>query len=349
MCHSVRMLSDTLHFFRTLTLKRLFNLIIIRTGLFLSGVLRKPLVWGKPHTLSVEPGTICNLSCPECPVGNGTLNRESGTMDLSLFRQVIDQTSYHLNHLILYFQGEPFLVPGIFNMIRYAKRENIYVSTSTNGHFLSPETIREILDSGLDRLIISLDGATAETYRQYRRGGDFGKVTDGIKALVKERNAGGFSRPYIMVQFIYFSHNLHEKEEIRRLVKELGADKLVYKTAQFYDLDKSNQMIPGNPRFARYVLKGSRYELKYKLRNRCPRLWNTGVVTWDGKVVPCCFDKDADYVMGNVRETSFKMIWHSQKFKEFRQQILVRRKEIEMCRNCTEGLGQKIADGNTMI
>ena len=104
-------------------------------------------------------------------------------------------------------------------------------------------------------------------------------------------------------------------------------------------------MIPEDPRYARYLMKGSRYVLKNRLKNKCPRLWNTGVVTWDGKVVPCCFDKDADYVMGNVREIPFNLIWHSKKFNKFRQQILIRRKAIEMCRNCTEGLGTIITDG----
>jgi len=342
MNNSVRMLSDVLHFSRTLTLKRLFNLVLIRTGLFLSEVLHKPVVWGMPHTLSVEPGTICNLYCPECPVGNGTLKRESGVMETPLFRQIIDKSSRHLNHLILYFQGEPFLVPHLFEMIRYAKEKNIYVSTSTNGHFFTTNTIREILDSGLDRLIISLDGATAETYRQYRRGGNFEKVIAGIKDLVKERNAGGFSRPYIIVQFIYFRHNLHEKEKIRRLTKNLGTDKLEYKTAQFYNLNKTNQMIPEDSRYTRYLLKGNLYVLKHRLKNKCPRLWNTGVITWDGKVVPCCFDKNADYVMGKVQDVPFNVIWHSKKFNEFRQKILSRRMEIELCRNCTEGVGKVI-------
>ncbi len=338
---TVPVLWDAWHFFRTLTPARIINLTAIRLGLCLSGWLRKPVVWGMPHTLSVEPATLCNLSCPECPVGNGTLKRESGVMDWQLFTQLTDQTARHLNHLILYFQGEPFLAPHLFDMVRYAKKKNIYVSTSTNGHFFTPEIIREILNSGLDRLIVSLDGASQETYEKYRRGGDFDRVVNGIRMLVKERNGRGYRKPLIIVQFIYFRHNLHEKEKIRTLVRETGADKLEYKTAQFYDRRVTNELVPRDPRYARYVRRDEGYVLRYKLKNRCPRLWNTGVVTWDGKVVPCCFDKDADHLMGTLNGTSFREIWHSQRFDRFRRKVLTRRREIEMCRNCTEGLGRK--------
>ena len=334
------MLADAFRFFRTITPRRGINLLSVQAGMILSFILHKPVLWGLPHTLSVEPGTMCNLACPECPVGNGTLKRENGVMEPDLFRKIIDQTSGHLNHLILYFQGEPFMVPHLFKMIRYAKGKNIYVSTSTNGHFFDRQTISEILGSGLDRLIISLDGASAETYKKYRIGGDFERVVKGIRDLTAHRKEGGYHRPFIIIQFIYFRHNIHEKEKMAGLVKELGADKLEFKTAQFYNLTKTNPLIPEDDRFSRYVFREGHYEMKYSLKNRCPRLWNTGVITRDGKVVPCCYDKNADHVMGQVTELPFRDIWHSVRFNDFRQQVLKRRTEIAMCRNCTEGLGR---------
>lgn len=339
---NVRILVDGFHFLRTITPRKIVNLLLIYTGLVLSDLFKKPVVPGMPHTLSVEPGTLCNLSCPECPIGNHTLKRKSGTMNEMMFKQIIDQTAAYLNHLMLYFQGEPFLTPWIFDFIKYARKKNIYVSTSTNGHYLDRKAISGILESGLDRLIISLDGATAETYRQYRVGGNFDSVVRGIRDLIRERKAGGYTRPYIIIQFIYFRHNLQEKEQIKKLVKSLEADRLEYKTAQFYNLEKTNAMIPPDEKYARYILKNGKYVLKYKLKNRCPRLWNTTVITWDGKVVPCCFDKDAEYIMGEIPGTSFRKIWKSEKYNNFRHLILMQRHEVELCRNCTEALGKKL-------
>jgi len=338
----VRFFIDGIYFFRTLTVRKVFNLFLIQKGFILSQLLRKPVVLGLPHTLSVEPGTFCNLSCPECPVGTKTLKRGNGTMSFDRYRQIVDQTAVHLIHIMLYFQGEPFLSSYLFDFIRYAKRKNIYVSTSTNGHYLTAENISGLLDSGLDRLIISLDGATADTYKKYRIGGDFSRVVRGIGDIVKTRNSQGFKRPYIIVQFIYFRYNLHEINAVKNLVRKLGADALQFKTAQFYNLDVNNSFIPKDAKYSRYVIRNGEYVLKYKLKNSCPRLWNTVVITWDGRVVPCCFDKDAEYVMGEVDKNNFSEIWFSQKYRAFRFRILTRRSEIDICRNCTEGLASKI-------
>lgn len=333
-----RYLRDSTRFFRTLSFAKVWNLFLVFAGYTLSRLVRKPVVWGMPHTLSIEPVTHCNLRCPECPIGNHTLSRPSGEMDLQLFRKIVEPVSLKLIHLILYFQGEPFLALHLFEMIRYAKQRNIYVSTSTNGHFLDDRNIRNILDSGLDRLIISLDGASQESYEKYRVGGDFEKVKAGVRKLVRRREKDHSKRPFIILQFLMFRHNLQEREMMIRLAKELDVDRLEFKTAQFYDLSAENAMIPEEAAFSRYRKEGERYVLKYSLKNRCPRLWNTAVTTWDGKMVPCCFDKNAGHVMGDLNRTPLRDVWFSVTFSRFREQILTARNEVEMCRNCTEGV-----------
>jgi len=333
-----RYLRDSLNFFKTLTPAKIWNFFLVAGGYFLSLLLKRPVVRAMPHTLSVEPATRCNLSCPECPVGNNTLARPGGVMAGEMFFSILDQFRHTLLHLILYFQGEPFLDPGLFEKIRYARSRNIYVSTSTNGHFLDKKNIDGIFSSGLDRLIISLDGVTPESYEKYRRGGDFTRVVQGIRDLVKRRDAEGYGRPFIILQFLMFRHNLHEREKMKDLAKDLGVDRLEFKTAQFYDLSLNNPLIPEDPAFSRYRKEGERYVLKYELRNRCPRLWSTAVVTWDGRMVPCCFDKNAEYVMGDLTKTSAREIWSAAPYTRFRERILTRRREVEMCRNCTEGV-----------
>jgi radical SAM protein with 4Fe4S-binding SPASM domain len=80
-----------------------------------------------------------------------------------------------------------------------------------------------------------------------------------------------------------------------------------------------------------------KFEIKNKLLNHCWKMWHSAVITWDGLVVPCCFDKDAEYRMGNVSKSSFKEVWMSEKYLSFRKQLIGSRKNIEMCKNCTEG------------
>ena len=80
------------------------------------------------------------------------------------------------------------------------------------------------------------------------------------------------------------------------------------------------------------------YALKNSFNNSCLRLWMNPVITWDGKVVPCCFDKDAEHIMGDLNEKSFREIWHGEKFKAFRSSVLKGRQKIEICRNCTSGI-----------
>ena len=333
-----RFLRDAFHFFSTFSLRKGWNLLLTKAGYFVSLLLKKPFVWGMPHTLSVEPVNRCNLSCPECPVGNRSLTRAVGEMSFELFQRILDQAGT-IVHLILYFQGEPFLAKDLFEMVTYAKKRKLYVSTSTNGHFLNPENNDKILTSGLDRLIVSLDGTTQEIYEKYRKGGDLAKVTEGIRDLIKKREERQSGRPYLVLQFLMFRHNVHQITGMKRLAALLRVDRLEFKTAQFYDLTLGNNLIPVDPAFTRYRREGDRFVLKNKLLNRCPRLWNTAVTTWDGKVVPCCFDKDAEFVMGDLSATSLREIWFSETFDRFRERILTSRGSVAMCRNCTEGLG----------
>jgi len=85
-------------------------------------------------------------------------------------------------------------------------------------------------------------------------------------------------------------------------------------------------------------MRGGVYTIKNTLPNRCARLWFNPVITWDGKIIPCCFDKNADHIMGDLNERSFRDIWESSEYSNFRQNILSARNVIEICRNCTSGL-----------
>ncbi len=318
---------------------RYYNIIRVVTGYLLSRMTHRPIQSGMPISFSAEPTTRCNLHCPECPTGRRELSRDSGTMDLALFRKVADELSRHALYLTLYFQGEPFLHPSFFDMVRYAKSRKLFISTSTNGHFLEPAPAMETVRCGLDRLIVSLDGATQESYSAYRRGGDFHKVVKGLHHLADAKKSMKASHPSTIVQCLLLRSNQHEKKQIRKIAKEVSA-KMTFKTAQFYDFEHGNELMPDQETDARYKLKSdsanSGYVIKNPMPNSCFRMWSSCVITWDGLVVPCCFDKDASHVMGDLKKQSFEEIWKGEKYREFRRQLLSDRKRIEICKNCSQ-------------
>ncbi len=276
------------------------------------------------------------------------------------FVRFIYQLSPRLAYLTLYFQGEPYLNKDIFGFISYARTRNMYVWTSTNGHFLSDENIRRTIDSGLNKLIISLDGTDQTAYEQYRIGGSLETVTEGIRNFVWIRKEMGAHKPILEIQFLVLKSNQHQIEEIRKLGKSLGVDRTVLKTAQVYDFEQGSALMPEDGKWTRYKrtsgqadkrtkghrvtesqshqsrVTGHEFILKNPLPNRCFRMWSGCVITWDGKVVPCCFDKDAGHCMGDLKEQSFQEIWRGKKYREFRKKIFSERKSVGICRNCSQ-------------
>jgi radical SAM protein with 4Fe4S-binding SPASM domain len=255
-----------------------------------------------------------------------------------LFESVIDQLASSLSYLIFYFQGEPYLHPAFLEMVEYASSKKIYTATSTNAHYLSDEAARRTVASGLDRLIISIDGTTQDTYESYRIGGNLGKVIEGTKNVVNWKKRLKSRTPHIIFQFLVVRPNEHQIGEVKRLAKELEVDEVALKTAQIYDYRQGSDLIPSMGRYSRYKKNSDgMYVIKNRLLDHCWKMWHSCVITWDGKVVPCCFDKDAHFVLGDLTKNTFQEIWQGDRYRQFRATLLRSRSEIEICKNCTEG------------
>jgi radical SAM protein with 4Fe4S-binding SPASM domain len=313
-------------------------MIKITSGYLYSKWTGRSTHWGLPVALSFEPTTSCNLRCPECPSGLRSFTRPTGMLSPELFRKVIGELEKDLFYLIFYFQGEPYLNPAFLDLVAYASSKKIYTATSTNAHYLNDDNARRTIESGLDRLIISIDGTTQEVYEQYRVGGNLDKVIEGTKNIVKWKKQLKSSTPHIIFQFLVVKPNEHQIDEVKALAKELGVDEVAFKTAQIYNFEDGSNLIPTIGRYSRYeqTISG-KWKIRNPLMNHCWKLWHSCVITWNGDVVPCCFDKDSEYRMGNVAATTFDNIWHGEQYREFRAAVLRSRGEIEMCRNCTEG------------
>jgi radical SAM protein with 4Fe4S-binding SPASM domain len=329
---------DSFRILRTISMPRLVNLIRLKRSYYQSKWLKKPDHSGYPYALSIEPTTACNLGCPACPSGLKEFTRPTGKLNLAKHADWLKQVSRHTFYINYYFQGEPFLHPQFLELIKTAKQHKIYTATSTNAHFIDAKKAEEIVASGLDRLIISIDGLTQETYSSYRVHGKLDKVIEASKHLVVAKKKLKSQSPFLIFQFLVVKANEHEIGQLQELAETIGIDEVRFKTAQVYDYVNGNELIPENEKYARYIKqKDGTYRVKYKGSDHCWRMWSSAVLTWDGQVVPCCLDKDAHHTLGSLETESFASIWKNERYRDFRAQVLKDRNAIEICTNCSEG------------
>lgn len=323
------------YFFKYVLFKpiKLKNLISVK----LSKFFKLPRVRGMPLTLMLEPANYCNLKCPLCPTGAGLLKRKKAAMSFNDFKKILDELGPYVIHLRLWNWGEPLLNAELYKMISYAKKYKIFVNTSTNSFFLNESNAKKIVESGLDELIISLDGASEETYSKYRKKSDFSEVIKAMKLLVNEKIKRNSKTPLIKLQFIIMRHNEHEIKKVIQLAKQIGVNEIFFKTVGLMDTDVKEDItkyMPLNPKYSRYNLVQGKIRSKQEIRNFCDYLWDEATINADGSVVPCCKDAHNAYVFGNALKQKFKEIWNNKKYAGFRKQVLKNKNKIVLCNNC---------------
>jgi radical SAM protein with 4Fe4S-binding SPASM domain len=329
---------DYFQLVRHLTFRRVMNFFLLRISYHFTKRFKRNYIWGAPMSVSIEPTTACNLACPECPSGLKQFTRPTGKLDLKNNEKLLDQLKKTVIYIIYYFQGEPFLHPQFLELIKAAKERKIYTATSTNAHFITKQKAEEIVESGLDRLIISIDGASQKTYENYRINGKLSKVLEASKLLVEAKRKLKSKTPHLIFQFLVVKQNENDIPRIYELAKEIGVDEVRLKSAQVYNYKNGNPLIPLNEKYSRYKKKADgTFVLKNELTNDCWKMWSSCVFTWDLKVVPCCFDKDAKHVLGDATKQPFEQLWKSKTYGHFRSAVLTDRSQIDICRNCSVG------------
>ena len=310
------------------------NVLLAGYSYIRSSLSGTPGISGMPLSIGAELTNNCNLQCPECSAGSGMMLRERGFMNPDLFGKIINELRPYLYNINLYFQGEPMLHPQFFSFL--SNCTGLHTVVSTNGHFLTEENAEKTVRSGLSKLIISLDGIDQDTYSSYRVKGHLDKVLIGIQNITAAKKKYKSSLK-IEIQFLVNKLNEFQIPRVKQFAKKVRAS-LKLKSMQIIHKENILSWLPGKGKFSRYHLKNGEYVLKNSLPNRCARLWYNPVITWDGKVIPCCFDKDAEYVMGDLKTDSFIDIWNGPKYQIFRKSILSGRNMIDICRNCTSGI-----------
>lgn len=324
-----------LEYLKYINYKRAANYGKLLASYVTSRIKGRPYVWHNPAFISVEPANYCNLHCPECPVGIGAIPKKAAQFPVDTYYRLIDELAPSLHMVNLYFQGEPLFSENFCQMASYAKRHKLYTQTSTNGQLVTSELAKDIVQSGLEKIIISIDGATQESYEQYRKNGILQKAINSSRLIAFWKEQLHSKTPVIEIQCLRLKSNEHDWKKLKQMYKSWGGERLVFKTAQFYDYENGNLLMPQS-KYSRYAkLKNGKYKIKHKLHNHCLRLWSGAVIDAHANVLPCCFDKYGQYKFGNITNKRFCSCWHSPKAEHFRMQILQKRSETDICTNCT--------------
>lgn len=323
-------------YFSLINIYKFSNFIKNIFAFLLSKITKKVYIYGKPSFASFELSSLCNLNCPQCDVGNKLTNRKNNFLNYDIYCKIIDEIGTTMLDAIFYFQGEPLLNKNFAKYISYAKQYNIYTITSTNAQIINKSIALDIVKSGLDRIIISIDGTTQEVYEKYRKGASLSKSIEAIKFLNEAKTELNSKTPCIEAQFIVFRFNEHQISEFKQLAPIWGANKISIKSAQIHSPNENSEIIPTINKYSRYNKINNEWKIKKDYTKACFRAWYGMVVSSDANILPCCFDKQEKHLYGNIKEDKVENIWKNKKANNFRNILLHHRESINICKNCNE-------------
>jgi len=306
------------------------------------------MLLGKPYWLTVDPTNFCQLKCPFCPTGAGRGVRDKATLSREHFRHLMDALGPALIHIDFMNWGEPLLNKELWAMVALAKEHGIDTMVSTNLNLLREGEADAILDSGLDRLVMSIDGLEQATYGKYRVGGDYATVIANLKTLVARRRERGLSKPALVWQFLAFKHNEHEAGRVREFALSLGVDEVGITPAnlpfrpgikdewlptradlRLYDPESFPDSPPWQWEAAKPSEGGVATQVKVEVyaaakktaRRRCNWPWAGIAVNPDGSVSPCCSVEEQEYDFGNLFGEGFSRLWNNEKYLQARRHV----------------------------
>lgn len=280
------------------------------------------------NSIRIEASSICQLKCPECPQAKGKLEIiGKGYLKFEDFKKFVDNYP-NFRNIGLSNYGEIFLNPELKNIIKYAYEKNINL-TAYNGVNLnaaSEEIIRCLVKYRFKAITISIDGACNDTYKIYRRGGNFDRVIDNIKKINYYKQKYNTKFPRLTWQFIIFGHNEHELLTARKMARELN---MQFKTK----LNWSSSYSPvKNKEFVRKEsgLKATSQQEHERIFNKvylmlCFQFWFEPQINWDGKLLGCCVNTWGDF--GNVFESGLKKCLKSEKYVYIKKMLLGKKRD----------------------
>ncbi len=280
-----------------------------------------------PATLTIDPCNACNLQCLLCPAGRKDSGRPQALMSFPTFKRILDECGRYLCSINLFNWGEPLLNKDVPAMVRYATQMNIDVNISTNLNHLDDAICRELIESRLTNLVISLDGASQESVSIYQKGSDFQAVLSNIERFVQKKKTLGSNLPHLRWRFLVNRHNENEIDKARGMSARLGIDRF---ELGFFRCDMSKELLldheaqyesvePWLPRDESLSMYNYAQRRKKVTKRICRLLWFESVIHPDGSVSPCCACWPKRYDFGNIHESSFRAIWNGPHYRDARR------------------------------
>lgn len=286
-----------------------------------------------PPALQVDITNTCNLRCQGCLTGQGLHRKAPGMMALDGFRALIDEVKNETAIVALYNSGEPMLNPAVFDMVTCLTQNRIASIISTNGHFIDTRKKAErLVTAGLSLLIVSISGATQETYGRYHRGGHLAQVIKSIALITEAKKRMHKPIPLITLRILATEDNANELPKMRALARALGCDAVDIRYAEWQKQVVKRQLDNRPPQAPR-MSTGKRDAT-------CLWPWLISVVNWDGDVTPCCFYHLPLPVLGNVlKDGGMRQVWHGPAYNDFRKTMQQGKAGIGPCRDCPAEIG----------
>lgn len=285
--------------------------------------LRREVLTGMPYLYFVDVCNYCNLHCPLCPSALDLFGRKRGMMTLERYTTVLDNIAPYAFEVNLHNWGEPFLNPDIFGIIETTHARNVSSNISSNLNSLDASQARDVVASGLEYLVVSLDGATPDVYRHYRVGGDLDRVLSTLRAIVSAKRELHSATPVIEWQFLVMRHNEHEMEAARRLASEIGVDVVRFSSAgmPFDRLTDAKMAEPWMPRSAQYRdFDPARLgpECRSFDARHCHYLYRSMTISPDSSVSPCCVIHASADDFGALGADGLAGVWNNDAYRSAR-------------------------------
>lgn len=288
-----------------------------------------------PFLIFIEPSDMCNFRCKFCPTGDinlmkNTSGRNHGNMNLDLYKKIIDDiTEFEddIKMIQLYKDGEPLLNPNFYKMVDYAKKTNRIknIATTTNAYLLNDELTIKIIEAGLDRIHISIEGINEEQYYNISNVKiNFDKLVSNIEFFYKNRKqchvyikiAGNNLSEEDKSQFYNIFGNISDSIFIENIIP-------IWSAIDVYKTDIVNNGV------------SNMGENITNYKNVCPNVFYSFAINSDGSISPCCADWSRKFNIGNVNTEKVKDIWNGKKMKELQKLFLRgKRKYHPFCSSC---------------
>lgn len=289
-----------------------------------------------PEIFAIEGTNHCNIKCIMCPRGEPDLmRRKVGHISQNTLESILEKANYFSDICWLHWFGEPLMNPNVYEHIKLAKSKIPNIGISTNATLLNPQAQRLLIDSGLDTIMIAIDGVDKETYESVRKSQHFTfeKVVTNAEEFLALRAELGLLKPHVILSMIAMDITSGQLEKFRERWELCGANEVIFKP--YTNWGGQNIDV-----FDNYQVKKLQNTLNHKRAHPCKFLWTSIVVSHNGDVVPCCYDYDTTMTMGNINEHSIDEIWNGDKYIQLRQAELEGRNSSVLCDNCSQAPGR---------